>query len=58
MAAHIRSIEHECNWPSCSKRATHELRNTFNAVQGLYCYQHAQRALRDFQEQHEANASR
>lgn len=53
MAAHLRSIVRICDWPGCAKTATQELRNTWNAVIGVYCSTHASRALKKFQEEHE-----
>ena len=48
MAAHLRNI-HFKNCARCSKKATKELRNTFNAIIDWYCASHAAAALKSFE---------
>lgn len=44
MSAHLRSIEQHCQ--VCGKRASVELRNTWNAPIGIFCKPHGTKALR------------
>lgn len=44
MPAHLRDLPW-CSWRGCEKKATKELRNTYNAVLGTYCTPHAKAAL-------------
>lgn len=48
MAAHLRDITRTCSMGGCSRTATKELRNTYNAVCGYFCSKHADKALKDF----------
>lgn len=51
MPAHLRDIHRpKCAHWSCSRYATKTLHNTWNEVIAHYCSQHAQAALRDFQQ--------
>ena len=44
MPSHLSDLP-SCIWRGCTKKATKELRNTYNAVLGTYCAKHGQAAL-------------
>ena len=48
MAAHLRSIRHQCEYPGCPKPAVEQVYSTRNAPMGSYCLPHAKRALAQF----------
>lgn len=43
--AYTRQIEHRCDEAGCSKRATMEVFNNFNASYGRYCGPHARQKV-------------
>ena len=53
MAYHLRSIEHGCEYPACTKLASVQVYNTYNAPMGKYCKKHGSQELERFQKRHE-----
>ncbi len=45
MAAHLRSIAYECQFPLCTRTAKVQLYNTRNAPMGVYCTAHGKQEL-------------
>ncbi len=44
MAAHLRPLP-RCQWYGCKRPATQALHNAVNALNGVYCDQHAPKEL-------------
>ena len=47
--AYLRAVNLTCYLPGCTRRATVELVNRFNASLGVYCAAHGKLRLRELQ---------
>lgn len=55
MGAHLRPITRSCDISVCTKPATVQLYNTWNARCGTYCEKHGKAALADLQRREAAD---
>jgi hypothetical protein len=51
--AYLEKINQACRYIGCKSRATHVLRNRWNAELGKYCTKHGQKRLRELQKEEE-----
>jgi len=50
MSAHSRPYQTQCIKSYCTKRATEEVFNTYNAPQGVFCKKHAAELVKQLQD--------